>query len=161
MPPTSSEAGQNVERGKPTERKILVVDDEDCIREIVGFMLRSAGFSIVQASSATEALTVLESGAKFDLMFSDIMMPGLDGVALLQLTKKQFPALPVIILTAADRVLGAQETLLKGACEYLLKPFDRDQLLGAVRRALEGAEYSSASGVHAAAVSQSRVCPAC
>lgn len=149
-----------MERGKPTERTILVVDDEDCIREIVGFMLRSAGFRVVQASSATEALTMLESGAKFDLMFSDIMMPGLDGVALLQLTKKKFPALPVIILTAADRFLGAQETLLKGACDYLLKPFDRGQLLGAVRCALEGAESSSADGVHAVTVSQSRLCPA-
>jgi len=153
-------AVRSVERGKPAEWTILVVDDEDCIWEIVGFMLRSAGFRVVQASSANEALTLLESGAKFDLMFSDIMMPGLDGVVLLQLTKEKFPALPVIIVTAADRVLDAKETLLKGACDYLLKPFDRDQLLGAARRVLEGTERSSAAGVHPAAVSQSRLCPA-
>src|SRR5215470_10043982 len=51
-----------MERCKPTERTILVVDDEDCIREIVGFMLRRAGFRVVQASSATEALALLDSG---------------------------------------------------------------------------------------------------
>ncbi len=149
-----------MERSKVTERTILVVDDEDCIREIVACMLCSDGFRVVQASSATEALNILDSGANLDLMLSDIMMPGLDGVALLQLTKKKFPSFPVIILTAADRTLDAKETLLKGASDYLLKPFDRDQLLNAVQRALQGAEYSP-SGVHPAAASQSRLCPAC
>jgi CheY-like chemotaxis protein len=136
------------------------VDDEDCIREIVGFMLCSAGFRVVQASSGSEALNIVDSGTNLDLMFSDIMMPGLDGVALLRLTKKKFPSLPVIILTAADRILDAKETLLEGACDYLLKPFDREQLLNAVQRALQGVEGSSCR-VQRAAAPQSRLCPAC
>jgi CheY-like chemotaxis protein len=73
----------------PAER-ILVVDDEDPIREVVCSMLNSANFVCSQASSGKEALALLQSGEEFELMLSDMMMPVMDGEALLAATKSRW-----------------------------------------------------------------------
>ena len=71
----------------PSER-ILVVDDEDSIREIVSSMLASANYQCRQAASGLEALALLDSGEEFELMLSDLMMAGMDGIGLLEKTKE-------------------------------------------------------------------------
>ena len=81
----------------PAER-ILVVDDEEAIREIVSSMLTSANYKCRQASSGLEALALLESGEEFELMLSDLMMAGLDGIGLLERTKEKFPDMPVVMV---------------------------------------------------------------
>ncbi|HEV2698132.1 MAG TPA: response regulator, partial [Terriglobales bacterium] len=81
----------------PAER-ILVVDDEDPIREVVCSMLGSANFVCSQASSGKEALALLQSGEEFELMLSDMMMPIMDGEALLAATKERFPDMPVVMV---------------------------------------------------------------
>jgi CheY-like chemotaxis protein len=73
--------------------RILVVDDEEAIREIVSSMLTFAGYSCLQAASGMEALAVLNSGEEFELMLSDLMMAELDGIGLLERTKERFPDL--------------------------------------------------------------------
>src|SRR5580704_12588117 len=106
--------------------RILVVDDEEAIREIVCAILVAAGYICNQAGSGLEALALLNSGEEFELMLSDLMMADLDGIGLLERTKEKFPDMPVAL--AAIR---------NGAYDYLLKPFEREQLLNAVRRSLE------------------------
>ena len=120
----------------PSER-ILVVDDEETIREIVSSMLRSAQFQTCQASSGMEALSLLDSGQEFDLVLSDLMMAEMDGIALLERSKERFPAMPVVMVTAVHDIQVALQALRNGAYDYLLKPFEREQLLATVRRALE------------------------
>ena len=120
----------------PAER-ILIVDDEDPIREVVSSMLSSANFVCTQASSGKEALALLQSGEDFALMLSDMMMPGMDGEALLAATKERFPDMPVVMVTAMHDISIALNAIRNGAYDYLLKPFDREQLLATVRRALE------------------------
>src|SRR5438874_1747086 len=120
----------------PAER-ILVVDDEDPIREVVCSMLGSANFVCSQASSGKEALALLQSGEEFELMLSDMMMPIMDGEALLAATKERFPDMPVVMVTAMHDISVALNSIRNGAYDYLLKPFDREQLLATVRRALE------------------------
>ncbi len=120
----------------PAER-ILVTDDEDPIREIVSSMLTSANFVCSQASSGKEALALLQSGEEYELMLSDLMMPGMDGEALLAATKERFPDMPVVMVTAVHDVSVALGAIRNGAYDYLLKPFEREQLLATVRRALE------------------------
>ncbi len=120
----------------PSER-ILVVDDEETIREIVSSMLRSAQFQTCQASSGTEALALFDSGQEFDLVLSDLMMAEMDGIALLERAKERFPAMPVVMVTAVHDIQVALQALRNGAYDYLLKPFEREQLLATVRRALE------------------------
>src|ERR1700674_2273408 len=119
-----------------TER-ILVVDDEDTIREIVCSMLAAANYKTRQASSGLKALAILETGEEFELMLSDLMMADLDGIGLLERTKEGYPDMPVVMVTAVHDISVALAAIRNGAYDYLLKPFEREQLLATVRRALE------------------------
>jgi putative nucleotidyltransferase with HDIG domain len=123
-------------RGVMPER-ILVVDDEEPIREIVASMLGAAGYSCKQAGSGMEALAVLTSGDEFELMLSDLMMADLDGIGLLERTKEKYPDMPVVMVTAVHDISVALAAIRNGAYDYLLKPFEREQLLNTVSRALE------------------------
>jgi len=120
----------------PAER-ILVVDDEETIREIVCSMLTSYNYQCRPAASGLEALALLESGEEFELMLSDLMMAGLDGNGLLEKTKEKFPDMPVVMVTAVHDISVALAAIRNGAYDYLLKPFEREQLVATVRRALE------------------------
>src|SRR2546421_4586685 len=120
----------------PAER-ILVVDDEETIREIVSSMLTHANYKCRQAASGLEAIALLDSGEEFELMLSDLMMADLDGIGLLERTKERFPDMPVVMVTAVHDISVALAAIRNGAYDYLLKPFEREQLLAAVRRALE------------------------
>lgn len=120
-----------------TVDRILVVDDEDSIREIVCSMLSAAGYQCRQAGSGIEALAVLGSGDEYSLMLTDLMMRDLDGIGLLEQTKNKYPEMPVIMVTAVHDISVALAAIRNGAYDYLLKPFEREQLLAAVRRAIE------------------------
>jgi cyclic di-GMP phosphodiesterase len=117
--------------------RILVVDDEEPIREIVASMLGTAGYTCKQAGSGMEALAVLTSGEDFELMLSDLMMADLDGIGLLERTKEKYPDMPVVMVTAVHDISVALAAIRNGAYDYLLKPFEREQLLNTVSRALE------------------------
>jgi putative nucleotidyltransferase with HDIG domain len=117
--------------------RILVVDDEEPIRDIVSAMLTSAGYACKQASSGIEALAVLSFGEEFELMLSDLMMADLDGIGLLERTKEKYPDMPVVMVTAVHDISVALTAIRNGAYDYLLKPFEREQLLATVSRALE------------------------
>ena len=117
--------------------RILVVDDEESIREIVCSMLTTASYKCRQASSGMEALALLESGEKFELMLSDLMMANLDGIGLLERTKERYPDMPVVMVTAVHDISVALAAIRNGAYDYLLKPFEREQLLATASRALE------------------------
>jgi putative nucleotidyltransferase with HDIG domain len=128
--------GQCLAKPEGTER-ILVVDDEDSIREVVCSILNSAGYRCTPASSGRHALGALAAGAEFELMLSDLMMAEMDGMALLERTKKNFPDMPIIMVTAVHDISIALPAIRNGTYDYLLKPFAPEQLLATVRRALE------------------------
>src|ERR1700674_555719 len=137
--PLDSELGHNSRytgNAMPAER-ILVVDDEDAIREIVCSMLAAANYKTRQASSGLKALAILGAGEEFELMLSDLMMADLDGIGLLERTKEGYPDMPVVMVTAVHDISVALAAIRNGAYDYLLKPFEREQLLATVRRALE------------------------
>ena len=117
--------------------RTLVVDDDDLVREAVCSMLLWANFVCDEARSGAEALALMESGQEYELMFSDLNMPGMDGAALLAATKERFPDLPVVMITAVHDISVAMNLIRHGAYDYLLKPFGREQLVAAARRALE------------------------
>src|SRR3989440_4486559 len=120
----------------PAER-ILVVDDEETIREIVSSMLTHANYKCRQAASGLEAIALLDSGEEFELMLSDLMMADLDGIGLSERTKERYPDMPVVMVTAVHDISVALAAIRNGAYDYLLKPFEREQLLNTVSRALE------------------------
>ena len=116
---------------------ILVVDDEPTIRLLVTSVLKDEGYAVTAAASGEEALQ-LAARRHFHLVITDLKMPGISGVELLERLKGDDPETAVILLTAFGTVEGAVEAMKKGACDYLLKPLaNPDELRLAVRRALE------------------------
>src|SRR5437660_527876 len=120
-----------------TTERILVVDDEEPIREIISSMLNGVGYKTRQAATGMEALHILKTSGESELMLSDLMMAELDGIALLERSKEKYPDMPVIMVTAVHDISVALAAIRNGAYDYLLKPFEREQLLATVSRALE------------------------
>ena len=115
--------------------KILIVDDERRIRSILGIMLQSLGHETEQAEDGVEAIEKLENQG-FDLVISDIRMDNMDGKALLKSIKEKHLGLPVIFITAYASVESSVEALRLGAADYIVKPFEEEQIQVAVERAL-------------------------
>ena len=116
--------------------KILIVDDEPEIAELVQELLTIAGYRCFTANSAEAALRMLEK-RNFGLLVTDIMMPGMSGIELLEEVKKSFPDLAVIMVTGLDDRKMAIHTLELGAYGYIIKPFNKNEILINVVAALE------------------------
>lgn len=115
--------------------EILVVDDDDIIRETLCELL-SQDHACQAADTAEEALAKLQSQA-FDLVVTDVSMPGLSGLDLLNTVVRQYPGTPVIIVSGLSDQEQAQSLMGQGAFDYLLKPFRLEVVEDSVRRALE------------------------
>ena len=114
---------------------ILVVDDDDVIRDTLCELL-SAEYSCQTANTAEEALAKLEAQA-FDVVLTDISMPGLNGKELLEKVVELYPGTPVIIVSGHSDQGHAESLLSRGAFDYLLKPFRLEVVEESVRRAIE------------------------
>lgn len=116
--------------------KLLVVDDEEAIREVMTTLLESSGYDCVSVSNGRQAKEFLLS-RPVDLVLSDMMMPEMDGLTLVDWLRKADPDIPVIMVTAIHDLSTALEAIRRGAYDYVLKPFEKDQLFMSVRRALD------------------------
>ena len=129
--------GKSITHDSARASRILIVDDEQAIREIVSSMLENEGYECEAASDGLDALTILNSSRPFDLLLTNLLMPRLDGVGLLERVKKEFPDMEVMFETAVKDLSVTLACYRHGAYDYLLKPYTRWQLTVAVRRALE------------------------
>ena len=120
--------------------EIMVVDDDQDLRESMAEVLEGAGFSVTRAGRGEEALEHL-ARKNFDLILLDLVMPGLGGLELLGRIKDKMPRLPVIMITAFATVENAVAAMRHGASDYVTKPFRIDTLLASVGRALEEARF--------------------
>ncbi len=118
--------------------RILVVDDETVVKQVVVDFLEMKGFEVVGADNGVEAMEKL-SEAPFDLVLSDIRMPEMDGLALLKKVKKNYPDTGMIMFTGFADIHAAVDAMKLGAYDYVAKPFNFDELLMNVERALEKA----------------------
>ena len=118
------------------ERTILVVDDDEGVRQILQDLLASVGYRTVFAGDGEEALLRLENG-DVDLVVSDDRMPGMSGRELLWECVRRWPGLPVVLLTGYGNVPDAVEAIKAGAEDYLLKPFDGRDLLRRITSILQ------------------------
>ena len=119
------------------DERILVVDDEDLIREIICSVLKQAGFVCHPVTSGDQALATLKSDGGYSVVVSDVIMNGMDGLTLLSKIRVDYPDIPVVMVTAVHDISVALAAIRNGAYDYLLKPFEREQLLASVRRAVE------------------------
>lgn len=111
---------------------VLIVEDDPELREALADTLALASIPCLQAASAEEALALLK-GQGVDLVVSDVNMPGMDGHQLLQRLRQSHPALPVALITAFGQVERAVEAIRNGAVDYLMKPFEPQQLIELIR----------------------------
>jgi len=130
--------------------RILVVDDEAPVREVLAEYFATEGYAVESAGSGLEALTVIRGG-RADLVLLDVRMPGLDGVQVLRRIRELNEHVPVIMVTANEDVGLAKETLKLGAFDYVAKPFDFSYLDRAVSAGLlQGGHPLASAGASAA-----------
>ena len=125
--------------------KIMVVDDEMYIRELVRFYLDKAGFDTIEAANAEEALDIVEN-QYIDLAVVDIMMPGMDGFELVE-QMRQYREFPVIMLTAKSQSKDKLRGFSLGIDDYVTKPFDPDELMARVKTILKRYSINSSNVV--------------
>ena len=115
---------------------VLVVDDEETIRTVLKRILEEGGYPVVAAGDGEEALRLL-SQQGFELALLDVRMPGVSGMDLLGKITTDWPDTGVIMVTAVADTQNAVDAMKLGACDYITKPFNRDDLLEKVRKANE------------------------
>lgn len=130
----------------PSRATILTVDDDPTLLKLIGILLREEGFKVLAAESAEKALAML-AVEKPNLVLSDLRMDGMDGLALFDAVRKNYPMLPVIILTAHGTIPEAVEATKRGVFGFVTKPYESKSLLAEIEKALTG---------HVAAASQER-----
>lgn len=113
--------------------KVLIVEDDNELREALCDTLELAGFDYLAAEHAEQALELLQEN-QVDMVVTDVNMPGMDGHELLEKIRTGYPGLPVMLITAFGQVSKAVDAIKAGAVDYLMKPFDSDALISAVRR---------------------------
>src|SRR5437867_6812743 len=127
MPP---DAGNNT----PKSPRVLIVDDDAGQRSLLDSFLKTQGFDTVPVASGEKALEALR-GAEFNMMISDVRMPGISGLETLRRARKEHAVLPVLLVTAFADIREAVGAMRDGAVNYLTKPIDLDELLASVRQA--------------------------
>jgi len=120
-----------------SKRSILVVDDDRSVRSYLSDFLTSCGYSIDCAESGDQAVARLSAGYVPSLMVLDIVMPGINGIEVLESVKKINPSIPVIILSASAQPKTVVEAMKMGVADFLVKPFEEQELELAIQNVLE------------------------
>jgi len=127
--------GSRKDRSARKVARILVVDDETPVRTMIAAALERQGYVVELANGGRQALEALEMNS-FNLVLTDIVMEDVNGIALLERIHALQPNLPVVMVTAVHDISVAIDSMRRGAYDYLLKPFEREQLYSTVERAL-------------------------
>jgi len=117
------------------QHTILAVDDEPHMRRLLEISLRQAGYRALSAGNGREALELIQQ-QQIDLVVSDLHMPGMSGLQLLEAIRKQYERLPFIMVTAQGEIKTAVEAMKLGASDYILRPFELETLEIAIQKAL-------------------------
>ena len=113
-------------------KKILIVEDEEAIREFEAINLKRSGYETVEAGSGEEALAIFEAEPDFDIALLDVSMPGMDGFTLCKELRKRTQTLGIIMLTARTQEMDKISGLMMGADDYITKPFSPSELLARI-----------------------------
>jgi CheY-like chemotaxis protein len=116
--------------------RILLVEDEKPIRDILVLILFQAGFDCREAADGRAAMDLLRSGTRINLVLSNMLLPKVDGWTLFLHVKQSYPKIPFVFVTAIDDSGVREVAAREGAAGYLLKPFEREEFLTTVREAL-------------------------
>jgi two-component system response regulator AtoC len=120
---------------EPLKGSVLLVDDDPAVAKVLGALLAQAGLTVHTAKSGAEALALLGQ-RPIDVVLSDVRMPGMSGLELLAEVTRTCPDVPIVLMTAHGTVPMAVEAMKAGAQDFILKPFDREEILFTLRKAL-------------------------
>src|SRR5262249_20893591 len=123
------------------KRKILVVDDDAAIVEVLEMRLTAMGYDVIATADPQAAVSAVES-TRFDLALIDLRMEPMDGIALMEAVHNRQQRLPVLIMTAHGTIETAVDAVQRGAFDYLTKPFQRDELRAKILRALASRRWA-------------------
>ncbi len=121
---------------------VLVVDDDDAARGFCAEAMTTLGFATQTAESAARALVLLASG-QFDIVLTDVRMPGMSGLDLLKIVKQDYPSVDVVMLTGFGTISSAVQAMKQGAYDYLTKPFKMEDVERVFRRLVEKQELAA------------------
>jgi DNA-binding NtrC family response regulator len=134
-------------RARPAaSARVLLVDDSEGVRSYLASLLQLRGFAVDTAGDGRSALALLGSGAAPDVVLLDVMMPGLGGLETLRRVRELHPTLPVVVLSVVGKATTIVEAMQLGASDYLNKPFEEEELVRALERALGGADSDPTPG---------------
>jgi len=122
-----------------TKGKILVIDDEEEVREVLRIHLESAKYNVLEASDGQEALKMMEMGSNLlqvGLIICDIRMPKVNGIEAIDFLKQHAPSIPIIVVTGYPDSELAVSLLKKGVRDYMVKPVEKEKLLAKVKEIL-------------------------
>ncbi len=125
--------------------RILVVDDEPDIRKVVRMTLQKAGYDVLEAENGEKAIDIINTGENrvmLDVVICDIRMPKINGVEAIAYFRKEYPRVPLIVLTGFPDTDMATSLMRDGVVDYLVKPVEGDKLKAAVARAMEQREIA-------------------
>ncbi len=120
--------------------RILVVDDEESVRKPIRLTLLRAGFEVVEAEDGAQGIQKLNEGDNplaVDTILCDIRMPKINGVEAIAYFREQYPSVPIVVLTGYPDVQLATSLMKQGVKDYLVKPVTRDNLLTAIKKAVD------------------------
>ena len=120
--------------------RVLVVDDEPSVRTIVRLLLEKAGYDVLEAANGEAAIEGLNAGENrlvLDVVICDIRMPKINGIQAIEYFQREYPHVPVIVLTAYPETKMAVSFMRSGVTDHLVKPVDAQKLRGAVEKAME------------------------
>ena len=129
------------------KHKILVVDDEEQVRQTIRLQLKDTGLEIIEAEDGEQGIEILdnENALIIDAIICDVRMPKINGVEAVHYFRKEYPAIPVIVLTGFPDVKLATDFLKEGVEDYLVKPVEKERLIEVVTKAVSHRNASGSS----------------
>ena len=124
----SNNKGEEVQKKKPSNDKVLVVDDEEPLRKLIVTLLSKQGNQCIPASNGIEALNEIRQN-KVDAVITDIVMPEMDGIALTKEILSLYPYLPIMVMTGHGKEYSAESAIAAGARDFIEKPFSIEEFL--------------------------------
>lgn len=120
-----------------TKKTILIADDSESIRELVGLTLTAAGYEVLKSEDGERALAELD-GKRIDLVITDLNMPKIDGIDLIRKirTKESYGTVPILLLTTESQATKKEEARVAGATGWIVKPFIQDKLIAVVQKVI-------------------------
>ncbi len=128
-----------IEKASSTKGKILIIDDEAEVREVLRLHLESGKYNVIEASDGEEGITMMKSGSNLlqvGLILCDIRMPKVNGIEAIDYLKENAPSIPIIVITGYPDSELAVSLMKKGVKDYLVKPIEREKLLAKVAEVL-------------------------